>query len=124
MNCDYILTGGKIYTLDEAKPEADWVAVKDGKILEVGVGPIPDACEIRSFGTHTILPGLIDSHVHGCNTAVMLSGVSLMEATSVAEALALIEERCRNTEEELVFAPFYIIPANPVTVMSSYSRSR
>lgn len=110
MNCDYLLTSKKIYTLDEENPHADWIAVKDKKILEVGTGPLPAGCEIKDFGDSVVIPGIIDSHVHGCNTAVMLSGVSLMEAASVEEALALIEKRCETTEEDLVLAPFYIIP--------------
>lgn len=109
MNCDYILTGKKIYTLDSLKPNADWIAVKDKKILEVGTGEIPTGCEVKNFGDSIIIPGLIDSHVHAINTAVMMSGVNMMEATSVKAALELIEERCRTTDEELVLAPFYIL---------------
>jgi len=107
---DYILTADRIYTMDEAMPQADWVAIKDRKIVKVGLGEIPSGYEVKDFEKRIVLPGLIDSHVHGCNTAILLAGVNLMEATSVSEALELIEQRCKSTDEDIVFAPFFIIP--------------
>lgn len=111
MNCDYILTGKKIYTLDENQPNADWIAIKEGKILEVGTGAVPeDCCEVKDFGESIIIPGLIDSHVHAGSAAMTLSGVNLMGATSIAEVLELIDAGCKETEDDLVFASYFIIP--------------
>lgn len=108
MSFDYILTGKKIYTLNDSKENADWIAVKDGKIVEVGTGNVPGGCELKEFPEGIIIPGLIDSHVHAGNTAIMLSGVSMIDVTSVGQALKCIEERCLNTEDDIVFAPFFI----------------
>lgn len=110
MDCNYVLKGKKIYTLDERKPTADWVIIKDKKIYKAGTGAVPEGYKVKDFEDNIIIPGIIDSHVHGCNTAVMLSGVSLMEADSIKDVLNLIEERCSTTDEELVLAPFFIVP--------------
>ncbi len=109
MNYDYILTGKAIYTLDEDHPAADWVAVKDKKIAKVGDGPIPEGCERKDFGDNIIIPGLIDSHVHAGQTAIMMGGVNLINAVTIEEVLNLIDERCKTTEDDLVFAPFFIV---------------
>ena len=109
MNCDCVLTGKKIYTLDEKQPEADWIAVEGKKIVKVGSGPVPEGVPVKHFEGGTVIPGIIDSHVHAGNTAIMLSGVNLIDAVSLDEVLERIDERCRTTDEELVFAPFFII---------------
>ncbi|MCE2603989.1 hypothetical protein LH384_33420, partial [Pseudomonas aeruginosa] len=88
---------------------ADWVAVKDKKIAKVGDGPIPEGCERKDFGDNIIIPGLIDSHVHAGQTAIMMGGVNLINAVTIEEVLNLIDERCKTTEDDLVFAPFYIV---------------
>ncbi len=109
MSYDYILTGERIYTLDDSNPEASWVGVRGKKIIHVGNGSIPEGVPVKHFEHGTIIPGIIDSHVHAGNTAMMLSGVNLIDAMSLSDVLEKIEERCRTTTEELVFAPFFII---------------
>ena len=109
MNYEYILRADTIYTLDDDAPKADWIAVKDGKIAQVGTGEIPAGEEVKDFGSNIIIPGLIDAHVHAYNTAVMYEAVNLIECTSIQQVLDLIEERCSTTEEDIVLAPNYII---------------
>lgn len=41
-----------------------WVAVRDGVIAEVGAGRAPDA-DVVDLGEVSLLPGLVDVHVHG-----------------------------------------------------------
>ncbi len=64
-----VIYSSTIITMDPARPSATAVAVKDGKIL--AVGDIDDLVEGYSgsiideaFARKTILPGLIDPHVH------------------------------------------------------------
>ncbi|MCL2580288.1 MAG: amidohydrolase family protein [Oscillospiraceae bacterium] len=110
MDCDYVLKGRKIYTLDDGKPQADWVAVKGEKIAFVGSGDVPAHCKILDLKDSVILPGLIDSHVHGGTTAVMCSGVNLVDAVEVSDILNRIEQRCAATEDDLVIASFFVMP--------------
>lgn len=63
-----VITGiGEVVSGDLATPrlEADSIAIEDGRIAEVGVGLATDGADvvIEARGT-TVLPGLIDSHVH------------------------------------------------------------
>jgi hypothetical protein len=66
---DLVLTGGKIYTADEAHSTATTLAVKDGKVVFVGsaaaakrwIGP---QTKTEPLGGRLVLPGLIDAHLH------------------------------------------------------------
>ena len=61
--------GGDIYTVDENLPEAEAVAVKDGKII--AVGPV-EICskklgsghEVINLNGSCLMPGFIDTHLH------------------------------------------------------------
>jgi len=66
---DLILFNGKVTTLDRSNPQAEAVAVKDGRILFAGT--TADAMRragpralIVDAGGRRIIPGLIDSHMH------------------------------------------------------------
>ncbi len=66
---DLILFNGKITTLDRHNPEAEAVAIKDGKFIAVGRDE--DVMPLGGTATRTIdlkgrrvLPGLIDNHLH------------------------------------------------------------
>ncbi len=66
---DLVIRDAKVYTVDPARPWAEAVAIKDGRILRVG----SDAEILRSVSNRTrvldvrgrlVLPGFIDSHNH------------------------------------------------------------
>ena len=66
---DMVLLNGKIVTGDRAFSIKQAVAVKDGKFLAVGTND--EVRRLVGAGTHvidlegrTVLPGLIDSHLH------------------------------------------------------------
>lgn len=64
-----LYTNGTILTMDDAKPKAEAVAVKDGKILAVGTNREVEKVledEVKKIDLHgkTMLPGFIDSHSH------------------------------------------------------------
>ena len=66
---DLILTNGRVTTLDRIKPEAEAVAVADGRILAVDraseimsqAGPETKVIDLEG---RRVIPGLIDSHLH------------------------------------------------------------
>jgi predicted amidohydrolase YtcJ len=66
---DTILIGARILTMDPARPEAQALAIRDGRILALGQdGDIralarPGA-RVIAAGGRLALPGLIDAHVH------------------------------------------------------------
>ncbi|MFO1466298.1 MAG: amidohydrolase [Steroidobacteraceae bacterium] len=77
---DLVLTNAHVFTADASQPYAQAVAIRDGKVLAVGSQPEVKAAagadaEVQDLGGHTLLPGLIDSHVHA-----MYGGVGLLSA--------------------------------------------
>jgi imidazolonepropionase-like amidohydrolase len=66
-----LFAGGEVFDGTGAAPATADVLVEDGLIVEVGSGM--DADDIVNCSGTTILPGLIDAHVH-----VLFSGVNLL----------------------------------------------
>jgi predicted amidohydrolase YtcJ len=66
---DSVYTNGKIYTVDEAMPWAEAVAIKDGKFIAVGSnGDIAavtgDSTKVIDLDGGFAMPGIHDTHVH------------------------------------------------------------
>lgn len=66
---DTIYTNGKIYTVNEAQPWAEAIAVKDGRFVAVGSradveAMAGDATKVIDLGGQFVMPGLIDTHTH------------------------------------------------------------
>ena len=81
---DTIYTGGPILTIDDARPTAEAVAVRDGRIL--AVGDLADVSAHKGEGTkrfdlagRTLLPGFVDSHGH-----VVFGGLQALSANLLA----------------------------------------
>jgi predicted amidohydrolase YtcJ len=85
---DTVIRGARVYTVDDAMPWAEAVAVRDGRIAWVGgsdesgswIGP---DTEVIDAGGRTLLPGFIDTHNHvrlGSNPLeVDLSGAATLD---------------------------------------------
>src|SRR5260370_8172118 len=75
---DFAVTGARIYTMNPRNPVVSAIAVKDGKVLAAGdnieryLGPSTRRIDAKGL---TIVPGLIDSHVHirslGCSLEIL-----------------------------------------------------
>jgi len=75
-SADLVLRGGKVVTVDGAFSIKEAVAIWDGRVLAVGSdGEIRDfigpQTQVIDLGGRTVIPGLIDSHIHA--TAAGLS---------------------------------------------------
>ncbi|MFE7095440.1 amidohydrolase, partial [Streptomyces erythrochromogenes] len=85
---DLLLTGARIHTVDPDLPEAEALAVRDGRIVWIGpdheaaAWAGPDTERIDAAG-RLVLPGFIDAHNHvrlGSDDAcVQLAGVTTLE---------------------------------------------
>lgn len=146
-NVDTVLLGGKILTLDRASSVAEALAVADGKIVAVGssadmrrlAGP---ATRVVDLGGRSVVPGLIDSHMHAVRAALFYATeVNWIGTRSIAESMERIRakaqtakpgdwiivaggwtpqqfaEKRRPTQAELVAAA----PDNPVYIQLFYS---
>jgi predicted amidohydrolase YtcJ len=100
---DLVLVGGTVITVDEGTPEAQAVAVKDGRILAVGssdeiramAGP---GTEVIELDGRVVMPGFIEGHGHFLGLGQARMTVDLQGTTSwdqivekVAEAVAEAE---------------------------------
>jgi len=145
-SADTLLLSGKILTVDLQFSTHEAIAVRDGKILAVGktvdirklAGPNSRVIDLQG---RTVIPGLIDSHLHGIRAALSFSTeVNWIGASSLDDALVRIREAARKmkpgswlivaggwnvqqfketrvpTQEELVAAA----PNNPVYVQLGY----
>jgi len=68
-DADLVIRGAKIYTLDPARPWAEALAIRDGRILGVGgdaemLRTVSDRTRVLDVRGRLVLPGIIDSHSH------------------------------------------------------------
>lgn len=86
-----LFLNGWCYTLDPAQPRVQGLAVSGGRILAAG-----DAADLRAafpryhaidLEGRTVLPGLVDSHVHFLAVGLSLRLVDLQETRSLAEVV-------------------------------------
>jgi predicted amidohydrolase YtcJ len=90
VTADVVLTNGKVWTVDPAKPEVEAVAVWHGRILAVGskdqieklAGPKTHVIDLKG---HRVLPGFYDSHAHLLGSGLRLSEVALKDAKDETE---------------------------------------
>lgn len=81
---DTIYHNGTIITIDDSRPRAEAVAVKDGKILAVGVKEEVfkskgEVTQLIDLSNRTMLPGFVDAHGH-----VMGGGLQALSANLLA----------------------------------------
>jgi hypothetical protein len=120
---DLILINARVYTLDwgdpapdgtlmpEAPrdergwhPDADAVVVTGGEIAFVGSSAEAkkyqdESTRIVDLAGATILPGLVDSHVHVFGLGAVLERLNLTDVQTEEEAIALVVERARTMPE-------------------------
>jgi predicted amidohydrolase YtcJ len=98
---DTVLLNGKIVTVNAQFSVQEAVAVRDGRI--VAVGKNADIRKLASSGSRvidlqgrTVIPGLIDSHLHGIRAALSFSTeVNWIGASSLDDALGRITQAAR-----------------------------
>ena len=90
---DLVILAGDLRTMDPATAHATALAVNDGRIVFVGddaqaaqwIGP---ASKVLRVEGHTVLPGLIDSHIHVAEGALARGGCSLADEQLTIEQAA------------------------------------
>ena len=98
-NADLILVNGNIVTVDENHPKAEAIAIKGENFLAVGSNEEinqykGDQTEEIDLKGKTVVPGLVDGHLHFARLGADRSNiVELDDTRSLAEALTLIKRR-------------------------------
>jgi predicted amidohydrolase YtcJ len=92
---DKIFFGGKIYTMASEGEVAQAIAVRGDRIAAVGSDSELLQWEGEKEDLHgkTVIPGLIDSHIHTTLTARALNSVLLGDCESVADIVRKLKER-------------------------------
>lgn len=97
---DLIVTNARIYTVDDARPFADAMAIRGGRVQFVGSerGALtlkgPQTRVIDAAGA-TVVPGIADAHVHLLGLGMALRTVSLVGAKSYGEVVERIAAKAR-----------------------------
>ncbi len=91
-----LLTNGTIYTLDPMRPRATALATAGGRV--VGLDDEAQArrtarTEVVDLRGRTVIPGLVDHHIHFTGYALGLARVQLDGAHSLDEAVARVAAR-------------------------------
>jgi predicted amidohydrolase YtcJ len=109
-NKTLLIKNANIITLNERQASADALFIQNGRIAFIGnaedaerqaagLAPIVDA------GGATVVPGLIDSHMHLAHTGLAAGSLDLVNATTVEEIVELVRQAAREIPEgEVIFA--------------------
>jgi len=101
---DTVLVNGRIATLDAKSTVAEALAIRDGRIVALGafarVKPlIAKSTRVIDLHGRTVVPGLIDSHMHAIRAALSFSTeVNWIGTKSIPEALARLAEGAKNAK--------------------------
>lgn len=114
---DLVLTNARVYTFDWSEPaldgtpaadaphdaqgwhpDAEAVAIADGKILYVGTSRIAESyggseTEVIDVGGATIIPGLVDSHVHIVELGANLERINVANVATEEEIVDMVAQR-------------------------------
>ncbi|MBL8998539.1 MAG: amidohydrolase [Gemmatimonadetes bacterium] len=95
-DADLILTGGRIWTGDTARPYAEAVAIRNGRLI--AVGSAAEAARHRGAATRVIAlggrfatPGFIDNHTHFGQAGALLLGVNLLDVSDAGAFAARVK---------------------------------
>ncbi|HET8631332.1 MAG TPA: amidohydrolase [Thermomicrobiales bacterium] len=93
----FALYNGNIHTLDDARPRAEALGIADGRVAAVGTRDevrdaigASDGVDLRG---RTVVPGLIDAHLHFLGLSRALREVHLTGARSIAEVVDRVAAR-------------------------------
>jgi hypothetical protein len=101
---DLILFNAKIWTADPERPQAEWLASRDGIILALGDGEAwrdhaTDGTRFVDGQGRRVLPGLIDCHVHLANAANDMRALDLRQAQSREDLLDMLRRHAATLAE-------------------------
>jgi len=102
-NADTILLNGNIYTVDEANPTAEAIAIKDGIIK--AVGNIADMEQWKGENTKTVdlkgqfvMPGFIEGHGHFSGLGYSLIDLNFLKSKNWQEIVDMVAEKAKTAK--------------------------
>ncbi|WP_020528940.1 amidohydrolase [Flexithrix dorotheae] len=100
---DMVIKNGVIYTMNEAQPQVEAVAITDGKIIFAGPLTkvekfIGEKTEVLDLEGKAMTPGLIESHAHFLGVGYNKLNLDLLHTTSYEEIVDMVAEAAKNAE--------------------------
>ena len=101
---DMIIYNGNIYTVNDLNPLVSAVAVKDGKILDLGDWQKlkrykSDRTDLIDLEGKTLTPGLIEGHGHFTGLGESKLNLDLSSVKSYDELISVVESAINNAQE-------------------------
>ena len=105
MSADLALINANVRTMNPRQPVAQAVAIRKNKIAKVGTNQeinqlIGKDTKILSLDGKTVVPGLIDTHIHVADFGRCLLWLDLTAAESIKELQSLLREKAKQTPAE------------------------
>ena len=99
---DLVVTNGRIYTADAARPVVDAMAIRGGRVVFVGdragaKALTGAATQVLDLDGQTVIPGMTDAHAHVLGLGQSLRNVDLVGTTSYDAVIARVVERAMQT---------------------------
>lgn len=101
---DLILHNANVWTVDDAKPTAEAVAIKGGRIVKVGSDP--DVLSLKGASTRVVdlngklmLPGFIDAHTHFENATQWFYEARIIDIETEDALLERLAETAKRVPE-------------------------
>lgn len=111
-----IFQNGRIITLDDQSRIVEAIAIRDGKILAVGSAAEVmkfkgDQTKVVSLKGKTVIPGLIESHVHAYRAA----RGELLQPHQELNSIAEIQDWIRTKVKEVPKGRWIVVPRTDIT---------
>ena len=95
---EILFKNGNIYTVNDAKPRAEAIAIKYGKIVFAGTNADAKKYEVKGVKVidlkgATVVPGLTDAHYHFSGVGFREMNLNLEGTTSLEDFLAKVKAR-------------------------------
>jgi predicted amidohydrolase YtcJ len=102
LKADLVLINANVRTMNPLQPFAQAVAIKKNRILKVGTNQeirtlIGKDTEVISLDGKTVVPGLIDTHIHLADFGRCLMWLDLSGVDSIKTLQTLLKEKAKQT---------------------------
>ena len=97
---DLVVRDARIHTVDDARPVAEAMAIRDGRIVFVGSDRgasvfVGARTRVLDLDGRTVIPGMVDAHAHLLGLGQSLRSVDLVGTSSYDEVIARVVARAR-----------------------------
>ena len=106
-----LFVNGAVWTGDAARPEAEAVLVRDGRIAAVGEGDAVeeqagDGAKVIDLAGRMLLPGFIETHSHPAVAGLLNSKLQVIGTQTVADVQAALAAYAKEHPDEAVLFGF------------------